>query len=185
MPVKLQRRLLAVDQYHKMISAGILTKEDRVELLRGEIIEMSPLGSLHAAAVRRLDRVLNRKLIDEVLVSVQCPIQLDDLSEPEPDLAILVNRDDFYELGHPKAHEVLWVVEIADSSLQKDRYVKSPMYAEAGIPVYWIVNLTDKQIEIHERPENGIYKNQTIALGRDAIQLPGFDQAIEAKDILG
>lgn len=133
-----------VDDYNRMAETGILKEDARVELIEGEIKMMSPIGSRHASTVDRSDRALKRLLGDSYIVRVQGPILLDDYSEPQLDLAVLHFRDDFYAGGHPTPADVLLVIEVADSTLQEDRKVKMPLYARAGIPEAWLVDLRPK-----------------------------------------
>ena len=123
--------------------AGILTAEDRVELLDGEVIVMSPIGNRHAACVDRLTNGFTRSggLAGRALVRVQNPLAESNLSEPQPDLMLLIPRDDHYDYGHPRAADVLLLVEVADSSLDYDMNTKVPFYARAGIREVWIVDL--------------------------------------------
>lgn len=167
-----------------MAEAGILSEDDRVELIEGEIVEISPIGSHHAACVKRLNSLLTSHMGNVAIVSVQDPIRLDDYSEPEPDIALLRRRDDFYAGAHPSPADVLLVVEVADSSVEYDRSVKVPLYARAGIAEVWLIDLAQDAIEIYVQPVNGKYQtsqhagrgetivSQTIAnlsLGVDAI----------------
>src|SRR5262249_37658064 len=121
MTIQIARRQFSVADYARMRETGILAEDDRVELLDGEVREMSPIGPLHAAIVKRLNTLLSRALDDSVILSVQDPIQLNDYSEPQPDLAILQHRDDFYAAAHPIAEDVLVVIEVADTSVEYDR----------------------------------------------------------------
>ena len=141
-----------IDDYDRMIDTGILTENDRVELIRGEILDKMPIGDPDVACVYRINRLLSKSAAaDEAIVSVQSPIRLAD-SEPEPDIALIRMRDDFYASGKPRAADALLVVEVADSSLEFDRDVKGPMYAEAGIADYWIVNLAESRVEVYRQP---------------------------------
>lgn len=180
------RRLLSVADYHRMAEAGILTDRDRVELIEGEIITMSPAGSPHAGTVKRLNRLFVRAVGDRAVVSVQDPVQLGDDSEPEPDIALLVPRGDDYTAAHPSAADVLLVVEVADSSLQYDRRVKRVLYARHGIPEMWIVNVEAGVVEVYRHPTADGYAASETA-GRDAMltvaALPGL--AIPTREILG
>jgi Uma2 family endonuclease len=157
-------------EFESMGEAGILRKDARLELIEGEIVEMSPIGSRHAACVKFLSRFLNRAVGDEFIVSTQDPIRLNDFSEPQPDVALLRLRDDFYKNAHPTPADVLLVIEVADTSVEYDRQVKASLYAKAGIAEYWLVNLPDEQIEIYARPENGAYQLVTHARGPDAAE---------------
>ncbi len=120
-----------------MAEVGLLSEDSRVELIEGEIIEMSPIGSTHGGTVNRSSKLLHRELDDIAIVSVQNPVHIDDFSEPQPDLALLKPRKDFYSNSHPTPEDVLVVIEVADASVYYDRNVKPPLYARAGIPEAW------------------------------------------------
>src|SRR5262249_8994808 len=148
-----------VDDYVQMIDSGFLGKYDRVELIRGEIVEKMTIGDAHAACVRRFDRILNALVGDGAIISVQSPIRLAD-SRPEPDVALLRIRDDFYASGAPLPLDIYLVVEVADSSIEIDREVKRPLYAENGIIEYWIVDLNSSAVEVHRQPRpDGTYSD--------------------------
>jgi len=155
--------LFNVTEYHRLGDAGILSEDDRVELINGEIIEMSPIGSLHASCVKRMARLLYRKLGETVLVGTQDPVELDDGLEPQPDLSILKPHEDEYARAHPRPPDVLLIIEVADSSIEYDRSIKLPLYANAGIPETWIVNLNDETIEQFSAPRNGEYVDRRVA----------------------
>lgn len=127
MTVELTRYHFSTDEYEQMIESGILAEDHRLELIQGEIIEMSPIGSEHAACVKRLNHLLQQALGARVIIGVQDPIRLDAHSQPQPDLSVLVFRPDFYNDEHPAARDVLLAVEIADSSAMQDRTVKLPL----------------------------------------------------------
>ena len=116
-----------------MIDSGILTPDDRVELIQGEIVQMSPIGRRHAAGVNRLVRIFTRLLGERIIVSSQNPVELNNNSEPQPDLALLLPRPDFYESGHPQPKDILLLVEVADTTANYDREVKIPLYAKDSI----------------------------------------------------
>ncbi len=139
--------------------AGIFAAADRVELLDGEVIVMSPIGNRHAACVDRLTNGFIRSgdLAGRALLRVQNPLAESDLSEPQPDLMLLVPRDDYYDFGHPGAADVLLLVEVADSSLEYDRSTKVPFYARAGIREVWIVDLEHDLVEVHTEPSRWGY----------------------------
>jgi len=169
-----------------MAEVGLLSEDSRVELIEGEIIEMSPIGSTHGGTVNRSSALLNRKLGDIAIVSVQNPIRLDDFSEPQPDIALLKPRKDFYSKSHPKPEDVLVVVEVTDTSVDYDRNVKLPLYARAGIPDVWLMVLARDVIEVHSQPKNGKYqKVQRLRRGKTLISstLPKFSCRVE--DLLG
>ncbi|MFM8805701.1 MAG: Uma2 family endonuclease, partial [Planctomycetia bacterium] len=134
------RHLISVDAFHRMGETGILGPEDRVELIEGEIIDMSPIGALHAAIVDVLARHFGRRAGDSVFIRCQNPLRLDDISEPEPDISILRPRPDFYTTSHPGPADVLLVIEVADTSLAYDLGTKVPLYARHGIPEVWVID---------------------------------------------
>ncbi len=155
MAVEILRRRFTVVEYHRMGEAGILREDDRVELIDGEIVQMTPIGSRHAACVKRLNQLFARAVGDQAVVSVQDPIAIPPESEPQPDLALLRPRADFYASGHPGPADVLLVVEVADTSAPFDRGVKIPLYARAGIPEVWLVDLITDTVEVHRRSSGG------------------------------
>ncbi len=147
----LTRHRFTVAQYEGMVDSGILTENDRVELLHGEVVEKMTIGPAHAASVNRLNQLFQIRLGTVAIVAVQNPIQTVD-SEPEPDLALLRLRVDFYSTATPSGDDVLLVVEVSDTTLETDRTLKCEIYAEAGIPEYWIVNLVENCLEVHRDP---------------------------------
>lgn len=186
MSVQVEKWTFSVDEYHRMSQAGILSEADRVELIDGEIIRMSPVGSRHVGCVNRLNVLLNRRVGQTVIVSVQNPIHIDDYSEPQPDIAVLNMRDDFYSQSLPTAGDVLLIIEVADTSLEYDRNVKLPIYARAGIPEVWIADLSGDGVESYSEPVNGTYqKFRRAKRGEDltAIRLPGLTLSVD--EILG
>lgn len=183
MATQVTRRHFTVDDYERMGRAGILTEDDRVELIAGEIVEMSPIGSAHAASVNRLVRLLVSTIGDAALVSARNPIAIPPLSEPQPDLAVLRPRDDDYARGHPTPADVLLLVEVAESSLAYDRNVKLPLYAAAGVPEVWLVDLTNQRIERHSAPHEGAYRVVSQARRGESLTsatLPQLTIAVDA-----
>ena len=164
--ISTRQHLFTVADYHRMATAGILTEDSRVELIRGQIIDMAPIGAPHLNMVNRLTRLLPAIVGDRGIISVQNPVRLDDGSEPQPDVAVLRPRPEEYETSVPCAADVLLVIEVAESSLADDRHVKAPLYAGSDIPEFWIVNLVDRVVEVYRRPENGVY-SQTRRVGAD------------------
>lgn len=142
-----------------MIEVGILGDEDHVELLDGKIIEISPIGRFHASCVRNLITFFVPRLVGKFTCSPEQPISIADGSEPEPDFVIATYREDNYASGHPVPADIQLLIEVADKTLARDRSVKASIYARAGIPEYWIINLIDRQLERHTAPdaENGLY----------------------------
>ena len=162
-----RRRPFTVGEYYRMAETAILTEEDRVELIAGQIVAMSPIGSHHAACVDRLNGLLHRQPGSAFIVRVQSPIALDAYSEPEPDLVLLRPRADFYAAAHPSAADVLLAIEVADTSADYDREVKLPLYAQAGIPEVWVIDLQKDRIEVYARPQGGAYQ-QRVKVAADA-----------------
>lgn len=152
------RRRFSVEDYHRMVETGILSEEDRTELIDGEIIEMAPVGSRHAGHLKHLLRLVSNAVGDAAIVSVQDPVRLGEHSEPQPDLALLEPKDDFYTSAHPTADDVLLVVEIAETSLEYDRSSKIPLYASHGVGVVWLLSLRDRAIEVYEQPGEDGYQ---------------------------
>ena len=182
MAVQPHDRRFTVDEYYRMAEAGILTRDERVELVDGRIVAMNPIGSPHAWCVSRLTRVLARR--DDVLVNVQNPIRLDDRSEPEPDLIVL--RLETPTDRHPRPEDVLLVIEVADTSLAYDRGTKAPLYARHGIPELWIVDLGEERVEVHREPSQGGYRLvQFFGRGQTVHPLFAPDLGIEADAIFG
>ncbi len=154
-------RRFTVNEYERMGEAGILREDDRLELIGGEIVRMAAMGARHAACVRRLTRLLVRALGEAASVSIQLPVAIPDYDEPEPDIAVLHPREDEYEHRHPTPADVLLLVEVADTSLAYDRAVKLPLYARAGIPEAWLVDLPGEVVERHTEPSRDGYRQVT------------------------
>lgn len=157
MSLRMPKHIFTVEEYDQMVATGILTEDDRVELIEGEIIEMAAIGKRHASCVDLLAETLTEQSNRRFIVRVQNPVQINDLSEPEPDIALLVRREDFYRRQTPRPEDVLLVIEVADSSLEHDRRTKLPAYAHAAIPEFWLVNLVEERIEIYTAPVDGKY----------------------------
>ena len=181
-----RRRPFTVSEYYRMAEAAILTEEDRVELIAGQIVAMSPIGSRHAACVDRLNGLLHRQPGSAFIVRVQSPIALDAYSEPEPDLVLLRPRTDFYADAHPAASDVLLAIEVADTSIDYDREVKLPLYAHAGLPEVWLIDLQKGCIEVYARPQGGAYQQRVEVTADATLTSPTIPQlALAAADLLG
>jgi len=186
MSVQLLKRLFTVEEYHKMVDAGILTPDDRVELISGEIVQMSPIGRRHAAGVNRLVRIFTRLLGERIILSAQNPIELNNTSEPQPDIALLLPRPDFYESGHPHSEDILLLVEVADTTAKSDREVKIPLYAENGIKEVWLVDMNEQYIEVYREPTSNGYKNIQKFRGGEMLFIQIFpDINITVDEVLG
>ncbi|HEY9233249.1 MAG TPA: Uma2 family endonuclease [Blastocatellia bacterium] len=186
MPVPVKHWAFTVEDYMRMFEAGILTEDDRVELIDGEIIEMSPIGDAHAGCVKKGNALFHRLIGGRAIVSVQDPIRLDEHSEPQPDLALLKPRADFYAQAKPTPADVLLIVEVADSSVQFDRNVKVPLYARALIPLVWLVDLNAGAIEVYSQPANGAYQQFHVMHRGDRLTIDSLPSLVVlADDILG
>ena len=152
-----RRHRLTVADYYRMGEIGILAADARVELIDGEIIDMAPIGSPHVSTVLRLDHLLKDAVRGRALVLVQAPIVLDDYSAPQPDLAVLRLRDDYYRSSLPLPADVLLIVEVAQSSLRYDRSVKVPLYARHGIPEVWLIDAPSRKLTRYRAPLQGGY----------------------------
>jgi Uma2 family endonuclease len=162
------RRLFTREEYHRMGEVGILTRSDRVELICGEIIKMSPQGRRHRAFIDNLTQLLGVRLAGRAIVSVQMPIVLADDTEPEPDVQILRRRTVPYKDREAEAADALLLIEVAESSLAYDRSTKLSIYAAAGIPEYWIVDCVAETVEVHRAPQAHGYREVTRVTGPTA-----------------
>jgi len=155
----LTKRRFTADEYQRMVSAGILREDDHVELIDGQVLVMHGIGPRHNACVAHATRDLVRAAGDQAIVLPQGSVRLDLFYQPQPDLALLRPRDDFYASRHAAPDDILLVIEIADTSLEYDRDVKAPVYAAAGIPEYWLADLTDNVVSCYSSPERGVYRS--------------------------
>jgi Uma2 family endonuclease len=175
-----------VDAYHRLAELGVLDEDDRVELLDGQIVAMTPIGGAHAACVIRLNALLSRRAGNDICVSVQNPVVLAERWEPQPDLAVLRRAAGLSGAWLPSPEDVLLVIEVADTSLERDRDVKIPRYAAAGIPEAWLVDLAGNAISVYRGPGPDGY-GDIITVSRGEILrpllVPGV--AIPVADVLG
>ena len=187
MATLLTRRRFTVHEYHRMAEAGLFGEDDRIELIDGDIVQMTPIGSRHAGTVAYLDRTLSARLGDRALVWTQNPIQRAALdSEPQPDLAVLRTRSDFYRTSHPGAEDAFLLIEVADTSLLADRRVKVPLYAKAGIREVWLVNLSEDRVEVYRDPLSGGYGELRVLRRGDSLAMEAFpDVELSVAEILG
>ncbi len=172
-----------IDEYHRLIELGFLTEGDRIELIRGELIQMAAKGTPHTVCSSILCRQLDRLLGDLVVIRGQDPIILPNHSEPEPDVVIAIGQDEDYLAHHPYPQDILLIVEIADSTLIYDQTTKLVLYAEAGIANYWIVNLNAQQLERYYQPYQDAqgkfnYRSKQISLRHQSVTIPGFEDVL-------
>ena len=176
MTVEIRRHRFSVHDYHCMAKEGILGEDDRIELIEGEIVEMAPIGSRHAAQVSLLGTRLGQKVVpDQCIIRIQSPVRLSPYSEPEPDIALVRAREDFYKVRHPSPDEVILLIEVADSSLAYDRDLKSGLYARWGVGEYWLIDLNDTAVHVFRGPSVDGYATHAVLRGSDlltCIELP-------------
>ncbi|WP_341531180.1 Uma2 family endonuclease [Nostoc sp. UHCC 0302] len=193
MTVQLLRRKFTVEQYHKMVDSGILREDDRVELIRGEIIDMSPIGTKHAACVNRLVNLLVQLLGIRVILAAQNPVALNDNSEPQPDVALLKPRDDFYATAHPQPQDIFLLIEVADATVMYDREEKIPLYeekiplyAEANIIEVWLVDINEEIVEVYQQPTPARYQLMQKFASGQTLSIQAFpDVNITVNEIFG
>jgi len=175
--MELLTRKFTVDQYHQMAEQGILHCQERLELISGEIINMSPIGFRHASTLNRLiNRFLPLQMAQKAIISSQNSIYLSERSEPQPDLALLTYYDHFYDYRLPEAADILLLVEVADSSLTYDQQVKIPLYAQHQIPEVWLINLTQNRLERYQEPQGQGYQTQTLFSAQEILAPLAFPE---------
>ena len=186
MAVMPQRYRFSVDDYDRLAEIGVPACE-RVELLDGDFVEMTPIGDHHASTVARLTALFARRLGDRAIVWPQNPVQLRSVrSVPQPDIVLLRPRDDFYRRPRPTPEDVLLLIEVMDSSVATDRGVKLPLYARAGIVETWLVNLVSDQIEIFRQPSDTGYGESRVAVRGDIVAPAALpDLRLTVDEILG
>lgn len=147
-----------MDEFERLLQLRLLRSDDRVELLEGDIYHMSPIGSAHAACVKRLNGLfMPHQLEKRLIIGVQDPVRLDEYSVPLPDISLLAFRDDFYQSGHPRPDDVFLLAEVCETSYEYDREIKVPLYAGAGIREVWLIELGDRRLTVFRGPEPGAY----------------------------
>lgn len=183
---RLAKRWITADEYERMGEAGIFGEDARLELLEGEIYEMSPIGSPHSACVTILHQLLTLKFANKLIVFSQNPIRLDDFSEPQPDVALVRWRADFYKSSHPTPADVLLIIEVADSTVENDRSYKMPLYAKAGIAEAWLVNLVEECVELYAEPLGEAYQTVRRFTRGETVSAHSIESLnVGVSDILG
>jgi Uma2 family endonuclease len=179
------RHRFTLDDWHRMIEAGVLTDDQRLELLDGEIYEMAPIYPPHSSVVDRLAQLLITRLGTRAIVRVQGSVPARPRSEPQPDLAVFRARADFYRKAHPEADEVYLIIEVADTTLARDR-AKLRLYATAGMREVWIVDINDEHVEVYTSPRDGAYADRRIVERGASLACPAFaDVVLSLDEILG
>lgn len=180
------RRMFTTAEYHRMGEAGILTEDDRVELIEGEIIRMTPIGPLHTSTVDRLTSLFVSRVGSRAIVRVQGPIVLDRYSEPQPDLTLLKPRADFYAGRHPHPSDVLLAVEVMQTSADFDRGVKFPLYARGGIAEVWLIDVNARTITIGRKPTLRGYRDTATRAGSERLAPAALPRiAFRVSELLG
>ncbi len=180
-----RKHLTDIHEWRKLGEANIFPPDSHVELIEGEIFEMAPIGFNHAGHLKRINNLLTLAVAGKAIVSVQDPLHLGDLSEPEPDFMLLKPNSDFYSSRHPVADDVILLIEVADSSLNFDQNQKLRLYAMHNIPEYWLLNLIDNCLEVYRKPKGEVFAEKTTLYQGDKVtlsQLP--DICIQVSEIL-
>ncbi len=183
----LRRYRFTVDEYERLAQAQLLTQCDRIELLDGEIVEMTPIGDRHASVVARLTNLFSRHLDNRSIVWAQNPIQLRIVrSMPQPDVVLVRPRADFYAAGKPGPDDVLLLIEVMDTSAETDRSVKLPLYARAGIVEAWLLDLTTDRIEVFRQSTLAGYREAETLERNERLAPQAFpDLSLTVADLLG
>ncbi len=183
--VKQRKKLFTVDEYHKMGEVGIIHPDERVELIEGEIFTMAAMGRPHRAGLLRLNKILSKELGELATVGIQVPIILDDLSEPEPDVSLLIPRADYYAGIDPNPKDVYLLIEVSHTTLDYD-HDKAITYSKSGIKELWIVNITADLIEVYRDPSAQGYQTVLEFRRGDSISPLAFpDLVLSVDELLG
>jgi Uma2 family endonuclease len=186
MQIEAAKKLFTVDEYYRMAEAGILTQDDRVELIDGEIIKMCPIGNRHLGCVNGTNELFSAAFRGRAVISVQNPLRLSNYTEPQPDIVVLKSRKDSYRSKRPEAEDVLLVVEVSDITLSYDRNVKLPRYAISGVPEVWIENLENDQLLVFRDLAGDTYQTCITLHRGDSISMAVFSDAVfKVEDFLG
>jgi len=186
MPVAVQPRRFTVDDYYAMADAGVFAPDERVELLDGEILTMPPIGPPHVGTVNQMNSLFVRALGSRAVVQIQGPVRLSNDSEPQPDIAILRPRGDFYRSRHAGPADVFALIEVADSSIGYDSGRKLKAYARSAIAEYWLVDLQAERIQIHRHPAGEQYRNRVTVQRGEIVAFEAFpEDHFVVVDVLG
>jgi len=172
-----RRHGITVDEYYRMAETGELAPDARVELIEGEIIDMPPIGSSHGSMDTKLTLMLVEAVAKRALVRCGLPIRLDNMSEPQPDFALVLPRVDFYEASHPTAADTLLAIEVSDTRLSFDLGRKKAMYAKHGIRELWVIDLKRARLHIFRQPSDGTFADVSLLEAPDTMtieRLPGI-----------
>lgn len=185
MAQRVLRGPFTVDTYQRLGELGVFHEDDRVELIDGQVVEMTPIGDRHAGCVRRLNRLFARHLLDLVVIDVQNPVVLGKRDAPQPDVTLLKPRPDAYP-HHPRAEDILLIIEVADTTVAYDRDVKLPLYARVGIPEAWLVDLDADRFQVCREPAGSRYASvRVVPRGSTITPLCFPNMTVTADDVLG
>jgi Uma2 family endonuclease len=180
------KKLFTVDEYYRMLDAGILSENDRVELIEGEIIQMSPIGNRHMACVDRATDFLTTAFKGRALVSIQNPLRLNKYNEPQPDIVVLKPRADYYASKSHTPEDTFLVIEVSDTTVRYDTNVKLPIYARTGVAEVWIENLQEDLLLVCREPTAGKYQSQLQLRRGDSVSPLAFaDVVFKVEELLG
>jgi Uma2 family endonuclease len=184
---QLTRRRFTVDEYHRMGEAGILADDCRIELIAGDIVVREPIGPWHAGTIARLIRLWTSRLGERAVVQIQNPVELpEEDSEPQPDVTLLRPRGDFYTTVHPRAEDVLLLIEVADTTLTADRRVRMPLYARAGVREAWLLDLSGDRVEVYREPAREGHRDVgSFERGQRLAPVAFPDVVVRVEDLLG
>ena len=175
-----------VEEFRKMTEVGILPEESGWEVIDGYLIDKMSIGSKHASTVKRLNRIFTNLVGNEAIISIQDPIRVDEYNEPEPDVALLKSRKDFYAESHPTPQDVLLLIEVSDSTVEFDREIKKTLYAKAEVAEFWLVNLKENTVECYSSPKNGNYRLAKILEKGKTIKSETIEKlTLQVEEILG
>lgn len=166
--------LWTVEDYHRMVETGILSTNDRVELLEGQIVKMSPQTPLHVATKKRTYDYLNNLLASRATVRSESPVTLPPGSEPEPDIAVVAIDPREYSDHHPVPSEIFLLIEVADTTVDSDLKEKAPLYARANIREYWVLDARKRRVHVFREPKDGTYQLQSVLSEDDALSPLAF-----------
>ncbi len=185
MAIELTPRRFTADEYHQMIAARVFDQDERLELIDGEIVQMSPIGDRHAACVRRLNELLGDLVSRRAIVDVQDPIIVAPSYAPQPDLALLRTRSDYYASQPPTASDCLLIIEVSDSSAEFDRQIKMPRYARGGVVELWLVELERDVVVVYRDPSGDAYQHVQVFRRGDMLEVSALDVRVTVESILG
>ncbi|HLH29800.1 MAG TPA: Uma2 family endonuclease [Terriglobia bacterium] len=186
MQIETTKKKFTVEDYYHMAEAGILQPDERVELIEGEVVEMSPIGDPHGVITDRANMIFARGLGDKVVVSVQRPVRINRYNELQPDVVLIRPRENFYGTRHPRPEDVVLLIEVSDTTLRKDQLVKLPIYARSGIPEVWIIDINADAIHTYRQPQRDRYLT-TASVGRgESVSPAAFPEFVmRVEDLLG